>query len=338
MTSLTARRATSIVAGGVFALTALTACSSGDAADGSAGDAATPAGTTTESSDARTAAQRVVDECADGDFTLSADGEVLAIQAPWNTDADSPLDLGTDLGDCIKEQGFLDGIDMNAVIGDSLGDGADGAAMLNIFGDDGLVVVADGAFVRITTWDGDEQLDADAFWSAALSQADSDDDFVAPAGWSIKMEMGPDDGTYTDNTAGDGADASAASSDATGAFGEAHVYDDGLSVTIGAPTAYEPSDSAYAQGDHFVAFDVTIDNGTDAAFDPSGFNATVASGDREAEQVFDSAKDVDGSPSTSVQPGRKVTFTIAYGVSDPDDLTMDVSVDFFDHDGFTLVK
>ncbi|MFL6177316.1 MAG: hypothetical protein ACJ715_11755, partial [Ornithinibacter sp.] len=58
------------------------------------------------------------------------------------------------------------------------------------------------------------------------------------------------------------------------------------------------------------------------------FSATVSSGDAESEQIFDSEKGIEGSPSTKVRPGKTVKFDIAYMVLKPADITMDVSPGF----------
>lgn len=126
-----------------------------------------------------------------------------------------------------------------------------------------------------------------------------------------------------------GAEGGAVSGDA--AFGEVLEYDDGLVVTVGAPQDYTPSDSAYVDGPApaaFVAFDVTIVNGTGQDFEPIGFLLTLQSGSTEESQVFDSAQGLDGTPYTTLLPGREVSFRVGFGASVPDDLVLEVTPGF----------
>jgi hypothetical protein len=117
-------------------------------------------------------------------------------------------------------------------------------------------------------------------------------------------------------------------------FGEIYKYDDGLTVTISAPQPYTPSDSAFIGSSApaaFVAFDVTVVNGTQANFDPSMFSVSLQSTNVEQEEIFDSANSVGGSPSTAILPGRESVFKVAFGATDPNDLVMQVSPSF-EHD------
>lgn len=115
-------------------------------------------------------------------------------------------------------------------------------------------------------------------------------------------------------------------------FGEAYVYQDGLSVTVSAPKAFEPSE--YAAGTdkfkHFVSFDVRIVNKTGKPWDPSLFSATVQSDNEEGDQVFD--EELEGAPQTKLLNGREVKFTVAFGVANPKDIVMEVNPDMIDHD------
>ena len=124
-------------------------------------------------------------------------------------------------------------------------------------------------------------------------------------------------------------------------FGQTYTFEDGLAVTVSAPRPYTPSEYAYVDenASAFLAFDVTIVNGTSANYEPSIFSTTLQSGNAEAQEVFDSANNLTGSPSTPILPGRESAFTIAYGVTNPTDLVMQVSPGFgFDYEPalFTL--
>jgi hypothetical protein len=111
-------------------------------------------------------------------------------------------------------------------------------------------------------------------------------------------------------------------------FGESWEYTDGLAITISEPKPFEPSDTAFAsEAAAYVVFEVTITNGTAADYEPLVITS-VQSGDAEAEEVFDSENGLEGAPSTTLLPGREVTFQIGYGVADAADLVMEVTPGF----------
>lgn len=115
-------------------------------------------------------------------------------------------------------------------------------------------------------------------------------------------------------------------------FGEAFTWEDGIAVTIGAPTPFTPDEFAIelAGGESaaYLAFEVTVVNGSSANFDPSMFTTTLQSANVEAEEIFDSGNGFGGSPSTTLLPGREAKFKIGYGVTDPADLVLEVSPSF----------
>lgn len=113
------------------------------------------------------------------------------------------------------------------------------------------------------------------------------------------------------------------------AFGEAYTWEDGLAVTVSAAKPYKPGEWAAGtdQHKHFVAFEVRVVNGTDAAWDPALFTATVQSDNTEGSQVYDSEKLPD-QPTTKLLKGRESKFTVAFGVDNPKDLVMEVNPDF----------
>ncbi len=111
------------------------------------------------------------------------------------------------------------------------------------------------------------------------------------------------------------------------AFGETFTYEDGLSLTVGRPAPFTPSDvAAGAEGSPAAArFIVTIVNGTAANVEPRPFYATVTSANVEGSEVF--VGDLIGPPSTVLLPGREATFSIGFAVQDPADLVMEVNLD-----------
>jgi hypothetical protein len=124
-------------------------------------------------------------------------------------------------------------------------------------------------------------------------------------------------------------DEDAAPTVATANFGKTgYQYQDGLRVDISEGTEFTPSEWAAADdADLYLKYAVTITNDTDQTFDPSGFYTTLASGGAEMSEVFDDGLEA---PSTPVMPGKAVTFNIGYPILDPDDVTMNVSVEPFE--------
>lgn len=114
------------------------------------------------------------------------------------------------------------------------------------------------------------------------------------------------------------------------AFGETYAWNDRLSVTISEPQAFTP-DEWSAGGEAFdkhILFEATIVNGTDEPFDPDMFSASAQSGNVEADSVFDGSAGLDGAPYTTLLPGRETTFKYGFGVMDPKDIVLEVSVDW----------
>lgn len=116
-----------------------------------------------------------------------------------------------------------------------------------------------------------------------------------------------------------------------GEFGQASTYADGLEVTVGQPEPFTPS--AYAAGtethSQFVQFDVTYTNGTGKVYDPTMMMLDVTSGGSAGEQVFDSENGMGGALDASkVLPGDSITITVAFGVTDPGDMDVQVTPDF----------
>jgi hypothetical protein len=144
-----------------------------------------------------------------------------------------------------------------------------------------------------------------------------------------------DDATEDDGSGDDAADGSAgdAGSD-TAVFGDTLAYDDGLEITVSAPQPYTPSESAYVDGPApaaYVAFDVTVVNGTGEDYEPVELFLTLQSGTSQEAQVFDTANGLDGTPYQTLLPGRSVAFRVGFGASDPADLVMEVTPGF-DHE------
>ncbi|WP_421083849.1 hypothetical protein [Rothia nasimurium] len=117
-------------------------------------------------------------------------------------------------------------------------------------------------------------------------------------------------------------------------FGDTAEYSDGLRMTLSEPrTDFVPSEYTARLDEsltNYVAFTVTIENGTSEPFEPL-FYAEGNSGGKAVDQIFDADQNIGSGPSGRILPGESVTFDVAFGVADPASVTLDVSADF-DHD------
>ena len=116
-------------------------------------------------------------------------------------------------------------------------------------------------------------------------------------------------------------------------LGDSTKWEDGLSVTLSKAEPFTPSDSAAIldpSAKAFVKINVTLVNGTAANFDPAVFHMSAQAGNKEAQQVFDSAKGINSSPSTMLLPTRETQFPVVFGVLDAanPDLVVQVTPDF----------
>ncbi len=115
-------------------------------------------------------------------------------------------------------------------------------------------------------------------------------------------------------------------------FGQSFSYEDGLTVTVGAPQPFRPSESAaFDKAPAYRSFSITIVNKTGRRFDAASFRTTVQSSNEEAESIYDTARGIEGSPSTTLLNGREAKFRIAYSLQDPKDIVMEVNPSF-DHE------
>lgn len=112
-------------------------------------------------------------------------------------------------------------------------------------------------------------------------------------------------------------------------FGQTYTWENGLAVTVSTPKPFKPSEYAAAEkATAYLEWTVTIVNGTKDNYDPSLFSTTLQSANTEASEVFDMENGFEGSPSTTLLPGRESKFKIGYGVQDPKDLVLEVTPGF----------
>lgn len=128
------------------------------------------------------------------------------------------------------------------------------------------------------------------------------------------------------------ATSSAPANNGTATFGQAFSWEDGLSLSVGKPSTYKPSEWAIGTDKfkHYVVFDVRVVNKTGKPWDPSLITESIQSSNQEGEQIYDTGT-LGDEPSTTLLNGREVKFRIAFAVPDPKDLVLEISPDF-DHD------
>jgi hypothetical protein len=114
------------------------------------------------------------------------------------------------------------------------------------------------------------------------------------------------------------------------AFGTPVTYENGLTVTVSGPEPYTPSNTAAGEEGftQFVRLSISVSNGTTEPYEPVLFTTNVQSGVTEGSQVFDYANNLGGSPSTAVLPGRELTWQMGFGVTDVNDLIVEVTPGF----------
>lgn len=97
-------------------------------------------------------------------------------------------------------------------------------------------------------------------------------------------------------------------------FGRTFTYTDGLAVTVGRPTSYDPS--SYAAGNtNPYAFRVTVrlTNNSGTAFDPTLLHVAMSTGGAPASQIFDGRMGLP--PQNQLQPGRSLTYDVAFSTT-----------------------
>jgi hypothetical protein len=120
-------------------------------------------------------------------------------------------------------------------------------------------------------------------------------------------------------------------------FGTTVTFEDGSTLTAGPPVGFTPRDVAFGGEDlpHHVKFKVTFANNSDAVFDPSLTVGTASAGDTEGEVVY--SRELDP-PHSVVLPGKRVTWWMGFGVTDPKQATLTVRMGFGEYDDVTFTN
>ncbi len=125
-------------------------------------------------------------------------------------------------------------------------------------------------------------------------------------------------------------EAEAANQNPVTSFGTPMEWEDGLTLTVTNDGYFTPSEWA-AVGDFptYLSFTFTVTNGTATTWSSSGYTQ-VTSGGVAGDEVYDSGQGYGGAPTAPVLAGQSITWKQGFGVTDPADLTMNVSLDW-DH-------
>jgi hypothetical protein len=110
-------------------------------------------------------------------------------------------------------------------------------------------------------------------------------------------------------------------------FGRSHRWHDGVTVTVGKPQKFKPSEFAVVQKSRrYVKFPVTVVNKSHKSIDLGLTYISVQSANKEADHVFDSLVGLKGPPDKKVLKGRKLEFHVGFAVADPKDIVMELAL------------
>ena len=110
-------------------------------------------------------------------------------------------------------------------------------------------------------------------------------------------------------------------------FGETYTWSDNVSITVKDPAKFTPSKYSAERSEFkdFTALTVTIKNDTSQILDPSRFNYSATSGDKESRAVYDSDNQDGFGGRAKILPGKSLTFKIGYGYTPGQDFNLIVT-------------
>lgn len=127
-------------------------------------------------------------------------------------------------------------------------------------------------------------------------------------------------------------------------FGEVVSYQDGVSISVAMVGAFTPTQNAagVVSGEQPTIFKVVLTNNSDEAVEPTAF-PSANSGGKAASSISDVAHPEYGelgfAPTTSLLPGQTVEWSVAFSISNPEDVTLEISPSFMYDDAiFTTQK
>lgn len=108
-------------------------------------------------------------------------------------------------------------------------------------------------------------------------------------------------------------------------FGSPVTLESGVEVTVSAPKEFTPDgdDSSVEPAEHYRSFDISVVNGSDGNVDTSQIAVGLKSGGSQATIAYDPGA-VDERPTGMLKPGETARFNVGFGVTDPDDMTMQI--------------
>lgn len=145
---------------------------------------------------------------------------------------------------------------------------------------------------------------------------------VAQTGSEDSKPVASQSSAFSGDAAGAG-DSSAASG--TEKFGQTAKFADGVTLTVGKPIAYKPSDTAAgADQKDDITFEVTIKNGSDKPLKPLAYGQ-MTSASTQGSQITDIERNVGMIPTATVLPGKSITWKEAWSVADKNDLQYEIA-------------
>jgi hypothetical protein len=89
-----------------------------------------------------------------------------------------------------------------------------------------------------------------------------------------------------------------------------------VTLVVSAPTSFTPTQEAYPKAARAVAFELVIDNKSDAVYRPAQLQFTATADGTPADQVIDTTQGYSGVTGTAdeVLPNQTMRFSVAFGV------------------------
>lgn len=120
-------------------------------------------------------------------------------------------------------------------------------------------------------------------------------------------------------------------------FGDTITWSNGVSISVGAPTTYTPTEYAagVVPGSTNVVFEIVLTNNGAEPYDPVVW-PSVSSGGVEASNIADVGSDLGTIglvPTTTVLPGQTIKWYQAFSVADANTITFQISPDPFGDKG-----
>lgn len=114
-------------------------------------------------------------------------------------------------------------------------------------------------------------------------------------------------------------------------FDEVVTYQDGISISVGLVGPFTPSNIQtfpIGEGETAAVFKIVLTNNSDEVFEPGSF-PQVSSGGKPATFIADSGNTeypgLGFAPTTSILPGQTLEWFSAFGVTDMNDITFEIS-------------